>query len=1260
MRGPAIENVLRLARRYAAGGPLLSEDLDRDLQDAVREAFGRPPPSDLDNYMRFLLDRSIRTVPPTGIPLPVPNTANVDPIARPPGTVERIEDIEMQEGGPIELPEIQVKPDQPQMVSEEDVERARMDEEARQAQPRQGGMWPRAWHAISDLGETVPRAAELMGTSEGRQKLYDAAAKKWAEISEAYGPNLPRHIYEGIKPLVTAPGEAVEKGTTSEQAVPWAVGTTATLMGQAPFAAEGSIGVFGGKGSPLANLSALKRAEKMQAAGYGDEAIWNNTGWGWNASGDPFFHIPMNKAEVSPGMPRHPIFPEKMWLPDNATASLPAVLQDPTLYKHYPFLKDYKVIGMNSLDPNASNVGMHWGDKKMIGVAPDVPEEFRKTLIHEVDHAIQQHEGFPGGGTYTRFLPQGFQEEYEAIRSQRKEFNQAIKSSGAKPSDVWGSIVNAWHDPSAVTEAQVPFLKAVLNSGRYQDMLDFLEKEDRYMTMEEAAKDNYYRLAGEVSARNAEFRSRLTPEESRAITPWASQQMMQHPIPRGEEIRHPSEAPSIEPAASLKEPQSPYDLDPNAVAKWEKVGGQKGSNPGGTYQDPEGNKWYVKTPKTPRQAQEEILAGKFYKMLGVPSANTQLTAMNGKLAVASQIIPDVEELNKFNPKWGTGEHPWAYVKDLREHFPADAWLANWDAIGLNKENVLVDPVTKQGYRIDQGGALSYRAKGEPKGEKFGNTVGELDEMRKPVYTAGEVFGGIKPYPDPANLTAQRIAALKDEDIRNLVERYLGNGDPLADKLIARRDDLADKYGLTGPAKSPEAETLAALEKALGYYPPPPPSAGGPGLLEKMAGDEDLISKLQAAIGRGPAHISPTTGLPDQLPVMPKLDAAEKAALPVPKLMNINKTYTTGQIVQGIKSIDLATASVSPKIITEKQVNKIAKLISETPSPALAAEMSKLSKPEQANVKTWLSVNQFAPVSKALGALEKGGSKYTAEDIAQYYDNQHEHEQYVYEMGQGIEKPTSKPSKKSFVPQSIHDAIEPLKVPWSEYKPPGSKGKKLTQSDIPNADFDTLKKQYGFGPLELWHGTSSGKSGEYFEIHDPATFLNKTYQSEKALFLSHDKSIPQWKYGSNLLNFIARPKKVGIVDYPEAKYPGQGKTSASYSGSTMANLTKAGHADGYDMLVVHNISDMGGIQTQYLVLNKNILRSPKAKFSPAMINTGHPLSGLAGFGVGLGAAGAGYGMLRRQDQQNQARGGKVKPPVDTAAIRRLLMRDHHAR
>jgi hypothetical protein len=90
------------------------------------------------------------------------------------------------------------------------------------------------------------------------------------------------------------------------------------------------------------------------------------------------------------------------------------------------------------------------------------------------------------------------------------------------------------------------------------------------------------------------------------------------------------------------------------------------------------------------------------------------------------------------------------------------------------------------------------AKGKRK--HFGNAVAdELKAMLDPKYTSAEIFSGLGP--DPSNETARRIAGVDDATIRNLVDRYLGENaafgrDGLADRLIARRNDLADKYGLS--------------------------------------------------------------------------------------------------------------------------------------------------------------------------------------------------------------------------------------------------------------------------------------------------------------------------------------------------------------------------------------------------------------------------------------------------------------------------------
>ncbi len=66
-------------------------------------------------------------------------------------------------------------------------------------------------------------------------------------------------------------------------------------------------------------------------------------------------------------------------------------------------------------------------------------------------------------------------------------------------------------------------------------------------------------------------------------------------------------------------------------------------------------------------------------------------------------------------------------KQVRGSFVAQAVLGNWDAIGMNFDNVRVNPETKQVWFVDNGGSMRYRAQGHTK--PFGDTVDEIDTMR---------------------------------------------------------------------------------------------------------------------------------------------------------------------------------------------------------------------------------------------------------------------------------------------------------------------------------------------------------------------------------------------------------------------------------------------------------------------------------------------------------------------------------------------------
>ena len=80
----------------------------------------------------------------------------------------------------------------------------------------------------------------------------------------------------------------------------------------------------------------------------------------------------------------------------------------------------------------------------------------------------------------------------------------------------------------------------------------------------------------------------------------------------------------------------------------------------------------------------------------------------------------------------------SFAKGLSAGIYVDVLLANWDAAGTG--NSFYDDATGIATRIDPGGALTYRAQGSRKGDKFSEDAPELHSMLSPSYGgSGKVY-----------------------------------------------------------------------------------------------------------------------------------------------------------------------------------------------------------------------------------------------------------------------------------------------------------------------------------------------------------------------------------------------------------------------------------------------------------------------------------------------------------------------------------------
>jgi len=229
--------------------------------------------------------------------------------------------------------------------------------------------------------------------------------------------------------------------------------------------------------------------------------------------------------------------------------------------------------------------------------------------------------------------------------------------------------------------------------------------------------------------------------------------------------------------AAVQPTESEVPDDISGYKKLQDLGGSTGAF---LVEMPNGQKLVVKPGGSEDHIQEEATANDMYRAAGVLVPDTKVVkdpALKKKVQVSAYLEGAIEA-NKLGPK-EKGE----MMKSLRSSFAMDALLANWDVTGADFDNIMV----KDGktYRIDNGGALRYRAQGSEKGSAFGGKVSELESMRDPMNLAGKtVFHG-----------------LSDSEVADQIESLLKNKQKILDAA----------------ANAPNAMTLkATLEVRMDY------------------------------------------------------------------------------------------------------------------------------------------------------------------------------------------------------------------------------------------------------------------------------------------------------------------------------------------------------------------------------------------------------------------------------------------------------------
>lgn len=147
---------------------------------------------------------------------------------------------------------------------------------------------------------------------------------------------------------------------------------------------------------------------------------------------------------------------------------------------------------------------------------------------------------------------------------------------------------------------------------------------------------------------------------------------------------------------------------------------------------------------SPEHLREEVAADQAYQALGVAVPEARLYDVGGRPVKLARFV----EGKSYASLRGV-ERELARQR-VQAGFAVDALLANWDVAGLAFDNLLVD-ASGEVWRIDNGGALRFRAQGASKGAAWNHSPLEPWTLRDRTRNAqtAELFG---------DLTATQLAA----------------------------------------------------------------------------------------------------------------------------------------------------------------------------------------------------------------------------------------------------------------------------------------------------------------------------------------------------------------------------------------------------------------------------------------------------------------------------------------------------------------------
>ena len=256
----------------------------------------------------------------------------------------------------------------------------------------------------------------------------------------------------------------------------------------------GQRGTFAGINALTADKEALEKAKNLIAQGADPEDVWMETGWGRGADGKWRFEIDDSQLRIN-NVNRNDVY----FIGD--------AVENDLITKAYPKIKDNylnigrlddRLLGGEGMTDDLGDIALH---KNLTENGNINTKNLKSTLLHEIQHNIQQREGFARGGS---------PDEFDGLLFSERQLKDAR------------ILANLMKKGKTLDEAVKEFTKIIRREplNGVKSLVKYNPEPKDLYAMTHDPYEAYRRLAGEVEARMVQNRMDLTPQQRRELYPF--------------------------------------------------------------------------------------------------------------------------------------------------------------------------------------------------------------------------------------------------------------------------------------------------------------------------------------------------------------------------------------------------------------------------------------------------------------------------------------------------------------------------------------------------------------------------------------------------------------------------------------------------------------------------------------------------------------------------------------------------------------------